>query len=87
MEEKELGRVLVFLDIEDFPTVLIKLDQTLKVGDTIKVKFKGGVFYQKVDFIQERTKHGQIDEAYKGQTVAIRVVRKLTRPIRIYKAG
>jgi len=69
VKEKEIGKIIHFYD--HISVGVIKLDNTLKVGDKIHIKGAHDDFEQKVDSMQ--LEHKQIKSGKKGQEVAIKV--------------
>jgi len=63
---------------------IIRLDDSLKVGDTIRIV--GGEetdFEQKVDSME--IEHEKVEEAKKGQSVGVKVSEKVREGYKVYK--
>jgi len=80
-EEKLIGKVTHY-----FPKVsaaIVELEDSLKVGDKIKLKHKEDEFEQEVTSMQ--IDHKAIDMANKGDMVGIKVERKVKEGWEVYK--
>lgn len=62
---------------------VVKLDDTLRVGDTIKVVGGGTEFTQTVDSME--IEHEQVQEAKAGESIGLRVVQKVKEGYKVYK--
>ncbi len=69
MTEQKIGIVLHYFD--NASVAALKVEKTLKVGDTIHIKGHTTDLTQKVDSIQ--IKHKAIQQAKKGDDVGIKV--------------
>lgn len=67
--EKELGKVIHYFD--KAMVAVIKLSDSLAVGDEIKIVYEGKDFAQKVESMEIDRK--KIDSAKAGEEVAIKV--------------
>lgn len=72
MKEKEIGKVTHFYD--KLSVGVIKLSDTLKVGDKIHIQGAHDDFEQTVDSMQ--LEHKSIKSGKKGQEIAIKVESK-----------
>ena len=72
MKEKEIGKITHFYD--KLSVVVIKLSDTLKVGDKIHIQGAHDDFEQTVDSMQ--LEHKSIKSGKKGQEIAIKVESK-----------
>lgn len=71
--EKEIGKVSHFYD--KISVGVVKLSDKLKVGDKIHIQGTHDDFEQKVESMQ--LEHKQIDEAKKGDEVAVKMEQKI----------
>ena len=62
---------------------VIKLDDTLRVGDTIKIVGGGTEFTQQVDSMQ--IEHEQVQEAKAGESIGLKVLQKVKEDYKVYK--
>jgi putative protease len=69
MAEKEVGEIIHYYD--RIGVAIIKLNRSLKTGETIHIKGAKTDFAQKVDSMQ--IEHKDIDEAKKGESVGLKV--------------
>ncbi len=85
-KEEKLGKTIG--TIEHFYSKLgvgiIKLSNTLKVGD--KIKIKGHTTDIKMDVDQIQVDHKDVDEAKKGDIVGVKVGDKVREDDKVYKA-
>ena len=81
MEEKEIGRISHYFS--KISVGIIELTDTLKVGDTIRVKGVHDDFTQKVDSLQ--VEHEQIMEGKSGDAVGVRVASKAHENDKVFK--
>lgn len=79
--EKLIGHVVHY-----FPkagVIVVKLAETIAVGDTIKIKRSEGEFSQTVDSMQ--IEHQNIDSAKAGEEVAIKINEATKEGAEVYK--
>jgi len=81
MEEREVGVITHYFG--KISVGIIKLKDTLKVGDKIHIKGQHDDFTQTVDSIQ--LEHKEITEAQKGSEVGIKVICKVHENDRVFK--
>lgn len=62
---------------------VIKLDDTLKVGDNIKIVGGGTEFTQPVESMQ--IEHAQVQEAKAGESIGLKVAQKVKEGYKVYK--
>ncbi len=80
-EEKLIGKITHY-----FPKVgaaVVKLDDTLKIGDRIKLKHGDDEFEQEVTSMQ--VDHQAIESAEKGDEVGLKVDKKAKEGWEVYK--
>lgn len=81
-EQKQIGEVVHFFS--NIGVAVIKLDDSLAVGDTIRIV--GG---EDTDFIQEvesmEAEHEKLEKANKGDEVGIKVKEKVRDGYKVYK--
>lgn len=83
-EEKlgqEIGKVTHYFT--NISVAVIKLDKSLKVGETIRIKGATSDFTQPVDSMQ--IEHDKIEEAKKGQSVGLKVAEHVREHDIVYK--
>jgi len=81
MQEKEIGNITHYYG--HLNVGIIKLSDTLKVGETIHVKGHSEDFNQTVDSIQ--IEHVSVPEAKLGDMVGIKVAQKVHPGDRVFK--
>ena len=81
MADKLIGKVTHYYD--KAMVVVIKLEDKIAVGDTIKVKRGDEEFEQKVESMQ--IEHEQIEKAKKGEEIAIKVNDATKEGASVYK--
>ena len=81
MEEKEIGAVEHYFG--KVSVAIIKLTDTLKVGDTVHIKGHSEDFTQTVTSMQ--IEHDVIREGTAGQSVGIKVDQKAHENDKVYK--
>lgn len=81
MEEKEIGVVTHYFG--KVGVGMIRLTDSIKVGDTIRVKGHSGELTQQVSSMQMDYKN--IEEANAGQEVAIKMDQKVHENDKVYK--
>jgi len=62
---------------------VIKLEDILKVGDTIKIVGGGVEFTQPVESMQ--IEHEQVQEAKAGESIGLKVAQKVKEGYKVYK--
>lgn len=62
---------------------VIKLDDTLRVGDNIKIVGGGTEFTQPVESMQ--IEHQQIQEAKAGESIGLKIIQKVKEGYKVYK--
>ncbi len=82
MQEKEIGVVTHYFG--KVSVGIIKLGDNLKVGDSIHIKGAHDDFSQKVDSIQ--IEHENVNAAKKGQTIGIKVEKRVHVNDKVYLA-
>jgi len=81
MEEKEIGSITHYFG--HISVGIIKLSDTLKVGDTVHIKGHTSDFTQKVDTMQ--IEHKDVAEARSGDAVGIKVAQKSHPNDKVFK--
>lgn len=71
--EKEVGKVTHYFG--KIEVAVVKLNDTLQVGDNVHMKGTTTDFTQKVDSMQ--IEHENVEKAGKGQSVGLKVVEKV----------
>jgi len=77
----KIGDVLHFYGKRS--VAVLKLLETLRVGETIRIKGKNIEFEQQVKSMQ--IKHKQIEEAKPGDDIGLKVNQKVTRSCQVFK--
>jgi putative protease len=80
-EGKLIGEITHFFG--KISVAVIKLEDTLRVGDTIKIVGGGTEFTQTVESMQ--IEHEQIQEAKAGESVGLKVLQKVREGYKVYK--
>lgn len=80
-EEKQIGKVTHYFG--KIGVAVIKLEDTLKVGDTIRIIGGETDFKQAVDSIE--VEHKKVKEANRGETVGLKVMQKVKEGYKVYK--
>jgi putative protease len=80
-EGKLIGEITHFFG--KISVAVIKLEDTLRVGDTIKIVGGGTEFTQTVESMQ--VEHEQIQEAKAGESVGLKVLQKVREGYKVYK--
>jgi putative protease len=62
---------------------VVKLEDTLRVGDTIKIVGGGNEFTQTVESMQ--IEHQPVQEAKAGESVGLKVLQKVKEGYKVYK--
>lgn len=78
--EKEVGKVIHWYD--KIGVAVIKLSDTLKVGDRVKVKKGDEEFEEAVSSMQ--LEHEEISSGEKGQEVAVKLSQKTKEGAEVY---
>lgn len=81
--EKEIGKVIHWYD--KIGVAVIRLTDTLKKGETIKVKRDKEEFEEGVSSMQ--LEHKDIDEAEKGSEVAVKLSQKAHEGASVYRVS
>jgi len=81
MEEKEIGSVAHYFG--KVSVGLIKLTDSLKVGDSIRIKGNSADFTQTVDSMQ--VNHQTVSQANAGDEAGIKVAQKVRENDKVYK--
>ena len=80
-EGKPIGEITHYFG--KISVAVIKLEDTLRVGDTIKIVGGGTEFTQPVESMQ--IEHEQIQEAKAGESIGLRVLQKVKEGYKVYK--
>jgi putative protease len=80
-EEKLIGKVTHYFGKVE--VAVIKLEDTLKVGDSIRIVGEETNFNQIVDSME--IEHQKVNEAKAGQSVGLKVVQKVREGYKVYK--
>lgn len=80
-KEKLIGKVAHFYD--RIGVIALKLKDSLKVGDTIRIEGGTTSFTQKISSMQ--IEHEQVSKAKKGEDVGIKVSKKAREGYRVFK--
>lgn len=83
MAEKEIGEVTHYFG--RLGVVAIKLTDSLKVGDRIRILGKTTDFEQEVTSMQ--LEHEPIEQGKAGQEIALRVAQRAREKDKVYKIG
>ena len=81
MREEEIGMITHYY--QKLSVGIIKLTDTLKVGDTIHIKGMHDDFTQKIDSMQ--IEHDTVTEAPKGEQVGIKVANRVHEHDKVFK--
>lgn len=81
MQEKEIGTVTHYFG--HINVIIIQLQDTLKIGDTIRVKGHTSDFTQKVDSMQ--IEHVSVTEAKAADAVGIKIEQKSHPKDKVFK--
>lgn len=81
MQEKEIGTVTHYFG--HINVIIIQLQDTLKIGDTIRVKGHTSDFTQKVDSMQ--IEHVSVAEAKSADAVGIKIEQKSHPKDKVFK--
>jgi putative protease len=79
--EKELGKVIHYFD--KAMVAVIRLNDNLAVGDTVKFVYGDNEFTQTIDSME--VEHKKIQSGKSGEEVAIKVSEKTHEGARVYK--
>ena len=80
MEEKEIGKITHYYS--HLSVGIIRLKDTLKVGDTIHIKGAHDDFTQQIESLQ--VDHASVPEAKKGKEVGTKVSQKVHENDTVY---
>lgn len=80
-EEKEIGKITHYFS--NLSVGIIKLTDTLKVGDTVHIKGNTTDFTQDIKSMQ--IEHENIQEAKEGDSVGVKVNEKVREGDAVYK--
>jgi putative protease len=80
-EGKLIGEITHFFG--KINVAVVKLEDTLRVGDTIKIVGGGKEFTQTVESMQ--IEHEQVQEAKAGESVGLKVSEKVKEGYKVYK--
>lgn len=81
MEEKEVGTITHYYG--HVSVVIIELNDSLKVGDTVHIKGHSSDFTQLIDSMQ--IEHAIVNEAKKGDAIGVKVSQKAHVNDKAYK--
>lgn len=81
MEEKEIGVITHYYG--KLSVGIVRLSDTLKVGDTVHIKGHSSDFTQVVDSIQ--IEHKNVSEAKAGDLIGLKVIQKVHEHDKVYK--
>jgi len=81
MAEEEIGKITHYFS--KISVAVIKMDAKLSVGDVIHIKGASSDFQQKIDSMQMN--HEEIEEAKKGEEIAIKVNEHVREHDIVYK--
>lgn len=79
--EEEIGKIIHYYD--KIGVGVVRLDATLKVGDTVHMKGKATDFEQTVDSMQ--LEHEAVESGKKGQEIAIKLNERAKEGDIVYK--
>ena len=82
-DEKKIGDVVHYFT--KIGVAIIKLSNTLKIGDTVHIKGSTTDFVQKVDSMQ--VEHENVETAKKGQSIGLKVKEKVREKDEVYKVA
>ena len=80
-EEKLIGKITHFFS--NISVAVLELENSLAVGDKIKIKGRGQEFEQAVDSMQ--VEHKNVEKAGKGESVGMKVAQKVKEGDLVYK--
>ncbi len=81
MQEKEIGKITHYYG--HLNVGIIELSDTLKIGDSIRIKGHSSDFTQSVDSMQ--IEHANVSEAKSGDVIGIKVIQKAHPHDKVYK--
>jgi putative protease len=81
MPEKLIGKVTHYFD--KAMVIVVKLEEPIAVGDTIKIKRGEEEFEQKIESMQ--IEHEQVEKGKKGDEIAIKVDQPTKEGAAVYK--
>jgi putative protease len=77
----KVGKVTHYYD--NLGVAIVKLEATLKVGDTVKFEGHGADFEQNVDSLQ--VEHKQVQKASKGEVIGLKTVKEVKEGTEVKK--
>ena len=80
MADKKIGTITHYFD--RIGVGIIELEESLKVGDTVRIQGETTNFEQEISEIQ--VEHESIPEAKKGQEIGIKVIEKVRKGDEVY---
>ncbi|MGC8671850.1 MAG: U32 family peptidase C-terminal domain-containing protein [Candidatus Micrarchaeia archaeon] len=80
-EEKEVGEITHYFD--KIGVAIVKVTNSIKVGDRISIKGKTTNFEQKVQSMQ--IEHVNVDEAGSGDEIGLKVDQQVREGDKVYK--
>lgn len=81
MEEKEIGEITHYFG--HISVGIIKLSDSLKIGETVHIKGHASDFNQNIESMQ--IEHASVTEAKKGESVGIKVAQKIHPKDKVFK--
>jgi putative protease len=81
MEEKEVGTITHYYG--HVSVVIIELNDSLKVGDTVHIKGHSSDFTQLIDSME--IEHAGVQEAKKGDIIGLKISQKAHVNDKVYK--
>jgi putative protease len=80
-EGKLIGEIIHYFG--KIGVAVVKLEDTLKVGDTIKITDGGTEFTQTIESMQ--IEHQQVQEAKAGESIGLKLNQKAREGYKVYK--
>lgn len=81
IEGKQIGKITHYFG--KIGVAVIELEDTLKVGDTIRIVGGETDFKQTVDSME--VEHKKVNEANRGEAVGLKVIQKVREGYKVYK--
>lgn len=81
MEEKEIGEITHYFG--HISVGIIKLSDSLKIGETVHIKGHASDFNQNIESMQ--IEHASVTEAKAGESVGIKVAQKIHPKDKVFK--
>lgn len=81
MTNKQVGKISHYFD--KIGVAVVEVEDTLSVGDQIKISGSGGEITMTVSSLQEE--HKELQEAHKGQAVGMKVEQRVKEGDLVYK--